>query len=75
VISLAYLFPYNKLLEHMIIFPKSIHALAMSHGFVQGLTLLAQHLRTNFLLYNTVVLAEVLGILLSCRLQPSLKTV
>jgi hypothetical protein len=59
----------------MIIFPKSIHALAMSYRFVQGLTLLAQHLRTNFLLYNTVVLAEVLGILLSCRLQPSLKTV
>lgn len=73
MLSFIDLFPYHELLERMVVFAGSIPAAAVELGLAQGLSFFAKDLRTNFLLYDAVVLPEVLVVLLSCGFQSSLE--
>ena len=73
MLSFIDLFPYNELLERMVVFAGSIPAAAIELGLAQGLSFLTKDLGTNFLLYDAVVLPEVLVVLLSCGFQSSLE--
>ena len=57
----------------MVVFTESIHAVVIELGLAQGLMFFTKYFRTYFLLYDTVVLPEVLVILLSCGFQSSLE--
>ena len=73
MLSFIDLFPYHELLERMVVFTGSIPTATIELGLAQGLSFLTKDLRTNFLLYDAVVLPEVLVVLLSCGFQSSLE--
>lgn len=75
MLSFIDLFPYHELLQRMVVFAGSIQAAAVELRSAQGLSFFAKDLRTNFLLYDAVVLPEVLVVLLSCGFQSSLEGV
>lgn len=71
----VYLLPYHELLECVVVLAESIHLAAILPVLIQGLVFFPEHLGTNFLLYDIVVLAEVFVILLPSRFQPCLEAV